>query len=131
MKTSTTLLALLVLLASRALAQEIDTVRLKVASFKELPDCYILSTLRYNKPDTVYLISVKEKLESNGYEQMRIGKVYSFVYKNLLAQAAAMPLSSFAIRIKNTIVWRGGESTGKIPFLALNTKNLYIKEINK
>jgi hypothetical protein len=113
-------------------AQEIDTIRLKVINFKELADCYILSTFNKKKSDSVFLISAKDTIPlKRDYKKICIGKEYNFVCKSLVANLAAMPLDNFALKIKNTVVWRGGDNVKKRPLLALNVQNLYIKEVNK
>ena len=61
-------------------AQEIDTIRLKVVNFKELADCYILSTFNKKNLDSVYIISVKDTATlKRDYKRICAGKEYNFI----------------------------------------------------
>jgi len=109
-------------------AQKIDTLRLKVAGYRELNDCFILRTYNLRTSDSVFIISVKANLifKSN-YDKIIIGKEYDFACD----ENNSIPVSptGIALRVKNTYVWVPGDDPKKVPLYSLNAKGLYVGRI--
>ncbi len=111
-----------------SLAQKIDTIKLKVAGYRELKDCFIINTFNQKTSDSVFIISVKATLIFKcNYEKIIIGKEYNFECKeNNLKPIVPYPI---ALKVKNTFVWKGGDDPKKIPIFSTNAKGLYIHKI--
>jgi hypothetical protein len=118
---------------SVSFAQKIDTLKLKVISYKEFLEYYLLKTYNNKTLDTILIAAEKDTLIStNGYKKIEIGKEYFFINKTvLLNELPAMPPDHFSITIKNTVVWRGDQDVKLLPVFSLNTKGLYIHEVEK
>jgi hypothetical protein len=116
----------IVLLRTNSFAQKIDTIRLKVVSYKELKDCYIINTYNKKTSDSIYIISVRVTLILKcNYKKIAIGNEYDFICKRY--KRPLTPPNSFAMIVKNTIVWRDGDDPKKMPIYCANAKGLYIR----
>ena len=117
-------------IALNAHAQKIDTLRLTVANYKELNDCFILHTYNAITSDSVFLISVKAKLIFKcNYDKIIVGGEYSFECDENNSKPV-FP-TGIALRVKNTFVWVPGDDPKKIPLFSPNTKGLYVRKIKK
>jgi hypothetical protein len=127
------LIAFIILTYQHSFSQEIDTVKLKVIGYSEFRDYYLLRTYDYKNRDIIILVSEKQPIDSTiAFKKMKIGRKYLFIKRIiLLNMMPAMPLDKFAIIVKRTVLWRGGDSTKFLPVFSLNTRGLYIKKIKK
>jgi hypothetical protein len=101
----------------------------KVYCITEYIDGYVIRAVDTDKKDTLNIVSPKETYSKrHDYERIQVGKTYTFYYQNQIAQMAAVPPESFAVRIKRTVIWKNGDGVKSIPVFASNTKGLWIRK---
>jgi hypothetical protein len=123
MKNFTFLMIFIFSINSIVQAQKNKTKVLKITNIIEYNDAYIIKGLDDNL-DTLLILSLKEKIKNKcRYHKIQIGTEYIFELKEKPTY-----IDNLIIRGGNTIFWKTGDETRKMPYFANNLKDIYIKK---